>query len=29
LLDLDKHGRKILYGFQNQPLKILRKIFLK
>jgi len=29
LHDLDKRGRKILCGFQNQPLKILRKIFLK
>jgi hypothetical protein len=29
LQDLDKRGRKILYGFQNQPEKILRKIFLK
>ena len=29
LQDLDKRGRKILYGFQNQPEKILRKFFLK
>jgi hypothetical protein len=29
LQDLDKRGRKILYGFQNQPKKILRKFFLK
>jgi len=29
LQDLNKRGRKILYGFQNQPEKILRKIFLK